>query len=361
MLSRIRSSRIWRTGALSVLLTPLFVAVTAGAVPAAAATCPVSYTVTGAWATGFTADIGVTNLGTAALQSWTVGFTFPDPGQQVSYGWSAVWSQTGGVVTATNQPWNGSLAVGATTHIGFVGSYSGNNPTPTNITLNGVPCGGGTGPTVTVTSPSAGDVFIDGATVPLAAATSGSFWGTVTSVDFFVDGNPVGIDPTSPYTAAWTATVGTHTITATAFDSGGAVVTSAPVSILVRVGPVGLVMVDPTSVQVPEGGTATAAVHLSNQPTTATAVTVTVLRSSGDADLTVQSGAILTFTTTDWSTPQVVTIAAAADADTAAGTATFTVGTTNVHYLSSTLTATEIDSGGTPTPAVAIAGPVAGS
>jgi hypothetical protein len=36
--------------------------------------------------------------------------------------------------------WNGVLAPGASTSIGFNGSYTGSNPTPTAFTLNGATC-----------------------------------------------------------------------------------------------------------------------------------------------------------------------------------------------------------------------------
>ena len=354
--------RICRIGALSALLSPLFVVLGVGPVPVpaagAAVTCPVSYTVNSAWDTGFTVDVAITP--TAAISSWTVSFTFGDPGQKLSYGWSAVWSQTGQTVTATNQTWNGSLTAGATTHIGFIGSHTGSNPVPTSFVLNGVSCGTSTPPTVTLTSPSAGAVYGEGNSVPLAATVSGNFWGTVSSVDFYVDGTQVAVDPTSPYAAVWApATVGQHTITAIALDSGGAAVTSAAVTILVRVIGAPLVVVDPTTLSVPEGGTATAAVHLSTQPSAP--VSVTVVRSSGDTDLTVQSGATLAFTTANWSAPQTVTIAAATDADVTNGTATFTVSSTDGYYYPSTLTATEIDAGANAAPTVAITYPVAGA
>jgi hypothetical protein len=83
-------------------------------------------------------------------------------------------------------------------------------------------------------------------------------------------------------------------------------------------------------------------------------VSVTVARTSGDADITVQAGAALLFTTTDWATPRTVTLAAAEDdADTANGTATIQVSATGLTPVN--VTATELDddatltvTGGTP-------------
>jgi hypothetical protein len=90
---------------------------------------------------------------------------------------------------------------------------------------------------------------------------------------------------------------------------------------------VGLV-INTAALSVPEGSTATCTVALSAQPAAAT--TVTVARTAGDANITISGGTTLTFTTTNWSTPQAVTLAAAQDADTLNGTATVTISATGL-------------------------------
>ncbi|MEU4568009.1 cellulase family glycosylhydrolase [Micromonospora sp. NPDC023956] len=112
---------------------------------AAAAGCEVTYT-TSSWAGGFTASIAIKNLGDA-ISGWTLGFSFPDAGQRVGQGWSATYSQTGPAVTARNLSYNGALASGASTSIGFNGTWTGSNPAPTSFTLNGTVCNGSTPPT----------------------------------------------------------------------------------------------------------------------------------------------------------------------------------------------------------------------
>ena len=72
-----------------------------------------------------------------------------------------------------------------------------------------------------------------------------------------------------------------------------------------------------------EGGTRTFTVRLADAPDAD--VLVNVARGAGDADLSVSSGAQLTFTPANYATPQIVTIAAAEDADGVNDTATFTV------------------------------------
>ena len=62
---------------------------------------------------GFTANITIKNLGDP-LTAWTLGLrpSRPPP-SELTQGWSANWSQSGSEVTATNMPWNGNLATGA--------------------------------------------------------------------------------------------------------------------------------------------------------------------------------------------------------------------------------------------------------
>ncbi|MBB5867977.1 endoglucanase [Allocatelliglobosispora scoriae] len=115
----------------------------------AAAGCSVTYT-TNQWTGGFTANISIKNLGDP-ISSWTLGFTFPASGQQVGQGWSATYSQSGSAVTARSMDYNGALGTGASTGIGFNGTWTTSNPAPTSFTLNGTVCTG----TTTPTSPSA--------------------------------------------------------------------------------------------------------------------------------------------------------------------------------------------------------------
>jgi hypothetical protein len=90
---------------------------------------------------------------------------------------------------------------------------------------------------------------------------------------------------------------------------------------------------------VPEGATRTFQVRLAAAPTAN--VTVTSLRASGDTDLAVGGGASLTFTPANWNVNQNVTIAAAIDADSVNGGASFTVSAPGATPVS--VAATEVD------------------
>ncbi len=105
------------------------------------------------------------------------------------------------------------------------------------------------------------------------------------------------------------------------------------------------VLVEPTTLEIDEGSSATYSVALTSAPTEDVTISMTV---SGDSDISVQP-ASLTFTTTDWHVARArpVTVEAAADADAAAGTATIAHGvTTSGDYhgtVAASVTVTEKD------------------
>ena len=109
----------------------------------AAGACAVDYTVN-QWATGFTADVRLTNTG-PAVTTWTLTWTFTGD-QRVTSGWNARITQSGATVTAADAGWNGALPAGATASFGFQATYSGTNARPTGFALNGVPCDGSAPP-----------------------------------------------------------------------------------------------------------------------------------------------------------------------------------------------------------------------
>jgi hypothetical protein len=120
---------------------------------AASAGCSAAYTISSQWQGGFTAGLAITNLG-SPLSSWTLTWDFT-AGQQVTQGWSATFSQSGTRVTAVNESYNGTLAAGGSTTIGFNGSWNNAaNPAPTDFALNGVACTGSASPSPSPTTPT---------------------------------------------------------------------------------------------------------------------------------------------------------------------------------------------------------------
>ena len=102
--------------------------------------CSVAYTAS-SWATGFTASVKITNLG-SAINGWTLTWAFPG-NQAVTQAWSAVATQSGNQVTAKNADYNPQIPKGGTVEFGFNGTYSGSNAAPTSFKLNGTTCNGG--------------------------------------------------------------------------------------------------------------------------------------------------------------------------------------------------------------------------
>ncbi|PRX96820.1 cellulase family glycosylhydrolase [Allonocardiopsis opalescens] len=90
--------------------------------------CTASYAVVGQWSSGFQAAVTVT-AGDAPISGWQVTWTYAN-GQSISSSWSANVTSSGSRVTATNVNYNGSLAAGASTQFGFLGSWNGSNSVP---------------------------------------------------------------------------------------------------------------------------------------------------------------------------------------------------------------------------------------
>ena len=93
------------------------------------------------------------------------------------------------------------------------------------------PLPGNAPPTCVLTAPADGVLLDAGAAVPLAANAADTD-GTVTSVEFLLDGASVGTDTTAPY--GWTVqslAAGVHAATARATDDSGAVTNSAPLAV----------------------------------------------------------------------------------------------------------------------------------
>lgn len=95
---------------------------------------------------------------------------------------------------------------------------------------NGGGTGGNNAPSVSITSPTNGASFNDGDNVTITADASDSD-GTVSQVEFFVDGASIGVDTSSPYSTNWTIGVGSYDLTAVATDNESSSTTSSTVSI----------------------------------------------------------------------------------------------------------------------------------
>ena len=83
----------------------------------------------------------MTNKGSAAINPWTLTFTFPASGEAVQGGWAGTWSQSGEQVTVSAASWNSTLAAnGGSVTIGFNGTDTGQDTAPAVLSVNGTAC-----------------------------------------------------------------------------------------------------------------------------------------------------------------------------------------------------------------------------
>lgn len=311
--------RLWAAAVAAALAVPLTTLATGpAAARAAAVECSVDYT-TNDWGSGFSAELTITNRGSAALDGWSLTYSYAG-NQKLVNGWNGTWSQSGSAVTVKNAAWNGRIAANSAVTTGGQFTYSGTNAAPKNFAINGTACAGAHQPPVTVlTSPQPGAVFTAGDTVPLAATAAAADGASIEKVEFYDDTKLLGTDTTAPYTFAATGlAAGAHSLYAKAYDSQGAAGESMPAGITVAAGPA--VVASPSQLGVRSGASGTFEVKLSTKP--ASDVQVAVARASGNTGLSVAEGARLTFTPANWDTAQKVTIAADASGT---GSAVFAV------------------------------------
>jgi hypothetical protein len=223
-----------RTLALIAATTAAFAGV-ALVVAQSAQAATAAFTRTSSWSTGYEAKFTVTNNTSASISSWNVQFDLP-AGTTISSFWDTDIVTSGQHVTATNKSYNGTLAAGAATSFGFIAAGTGD---PTNCTINGASCGGGTVPPPTSTSsapgaPGApgvpGNVRVTATTNTSVALAWNTSTGTVTGYRVY-EGTTVRATATT--TSATISGLGActgHTYTVRAYNSTGESGSSASVS-----------------------------------------------------------------------------------------------------------------------------------
>ncbi len=133
----------------------------------------------------------------------------------------------------------GSTSLGSHTLSARVTDSNGNVATAAPVTVTvvaGNPCSppDTTPPTASITNPTSNQTV--SGTVPVAATATDNC--AVASVQFFLDGNPLGNPVTSaPYAVSWdttTASAGAHVLSARATDTSGSIGNSANVNVTVQ-------------------------------------------------------------------------------------------------------------------------------
>lgn len=100
--------------------------------------CQVSYT-PGDWPGGFTANVTISDTGTAAVNGWTLTFTFPGD-QKITNAWNATVTQAGASVSAANMPYNATIQPGGSQTFGFQGTWTASGAPPASFSVNGTAC-----------------------------------------------------------------------------------------------------------------------------------------------------------------------------------------------------------------------------
>jgi cellulase/cellobiase CelA1 len=100
----------------------------------------VSYVIQSDWGVGATINVTIKNNSAAAVNGWTLAFTFPG-NQTITNLWNGTYTQSGASVSVKDAGYNGVIgANGGTVNFGFNLNYSGTNAKPTSFTLNGTAC-----------------------------------------------------------------------------------------------------------------------------------------------------------------------------------------------------------------------------
>ena len=130
------------------------VAVAVAAIPVASAfgagSVTTTFTATSDWGSGHEVRVTVANGSDASVATWRIEFDLP-AGTTMGSFWDADVTRTGDHYVATKKSWAGSIPPGGSQTWGYIGT--GAFRAPTNCTINGASCGGGSTPT-TVAPPT---------------------------------------------------------------------------------------------------------------------------------------------------------------------------------------------------------------
>ncbi|HKW01637.1 MAG TPA: Ig-like domain-containing protein [Vicinamibacterales bacterium] len=246
---------------------------------------------------------------------------------QVQYWTGSSWAPVpGGAVTNNNLVWRQVTFVPLTTskiRVNISNALA-NYSRVMELEAWGIAAAGNVPPDVSITTPAEGAALTTPGDITINA-TAGDSGGTVTSVDFFANGQPIGTDTTSPYSVTWSnVAAGSYTLTAVATDNDGATTTSSEVHVTVAANV-------PPSISI----TSPAEAAAFNAP-----ATIAVTTSASDSDGTVASVAFYangTLIGTDSSAPFTTTWA-----NVTAGTYTLTAIATDNNGASTTSNAVHV-------------------
>jgi len=101
--------------------------------------CTVTYSLTNSWPGGFQGQTVIKNTGSSTINGWTLAWTFPGD-QKITQLWNGSYTQSGEAVRVTNASYNAAIPPGGTATVGFTGTFTSNDTSPSAFTLNSIPC-----------------------------------------------------------------------------------------------------------------------------------------------------------------------------------------------------------------------------
>ena len=104
------------------------------------ANCSVTYSLVNSWQGGFQGQTVIKNTGSAAINGWNLAWTFPGD-QKITQLWNGSYTQSGEAVGVANASYNAAIPPGGTVTVGFTGTFTSNDTSPSAFILNGAPCG----------------------------------------------------------------------------------------------------------------------------------------------------------------------------------------------------------------------------
>ena len=104
-----------------------------------AVSCTAVYSLVNSWTGGFQAQVTLTDTGPSPISSWSLTWTFPGD-QQIATIWDATATQSGEKVTTTAESYDATIAAGGSVTIGFTGTYTNSDASPSGFSVLGTAC-----------------------------------------------------------------------------------------------------------------------------------------------------------------------------------------------------------------------------
>src|ERR1022692_2725787 len=104
-----------------------------------AVSCSAVYSLVNSWTGGFQAQVTLTDTGPSPISSWSLTWTFPGD-QQIATIWNATATQSGEKVTTTAESYNATIAAAGSVTIGFTGTYTNSDASPSGFSVLGTAC-----------------------------------------------------------------------------------------------------------------------------------------------------------------------------------------------------------------------------